>query len=206
MVNGVVVERDPLVRRGLSAFVAEHASVLAEVAEVEDAHGWLDGATDVVVGGVEPDDLAVLELALRGSAGAAPPLVLVTRRVTDALVRTVFRAGARGLLLRASVPGHIGEAIDVAARGGTWVDSSVGEVLAALSVKGRPSGTDRRGLTLQERRVLRLLPHGLSNREIAVELGVSVDTVKTHLRHALRKLEVSDRGEAAHVVERDHIC
>ena len=52
--------------------------------------------------------------------------------------------------------------------------------------------------TAAELRVLRLLPSGLSQREIANELYLAPDTVKTHVRHLYRKLDVTTRSEAVH--------
>lgn len=55
------------------------------------------------------------------------------------------------------------------------------------------------GLTSREREILELVAAGRSNPEIAVELYVSVDTVKTHVRHILAKLEAKNRVDAARV-------
>ena len=52
-------------------------------------------------------------------------------------------------------------------------------------------------LSNRELQILTLLVHGLSNRELAKELNVSVETVKTHMRNILRKLAASGRTEAA---------
>jgi DNA-binding NarL/FixJ family response regulator len=59
-----------------------------------------------------------------------------------------------------------------------------------------------RSLSTREAQVLHSLAHGLSNKEIAAALGLSVGTVKTHLRHIFRKLGVSDRTSAAVAVLR----
>lgn len=74
---------------------------------------------------------------------------------------------------------------------------------------GRPSTTRSKGLieqlTEQELVVLGYLPSRLSNAAIADELGVSLNTIKTHLKHIYRKFDVSDRGEAIAVGERLHL-
>lgn len=211
VVSVLVVERDPVVRRGLAAFAAADARSVAEVADPAAARERLapdlEPDVEVVLASVTPDDRDALVLAGRepGRAATGPTLLVVAPRLTDALVREVFAAGAGGLLLRESVPAHLAEAIEVVARGDTWADPAVTAVLTALSGKGRPQGTDARGLTVQERRVLRLLPQRLTNHEIARELGVSVDTVKTHLRNAMAKLGAHDRIEAARIAEREGI-
>lgn len=202
VVSVLVVERDPVLRRGLASFAAEGADTVVEMADPATAREEMSPATQVVVAGVAPDDLAALAL---GGGEPAPALLLVTPRVTDALVREAFSAGAKGLLLRHSVVHQLADAIEVAAQGGTWADPEVTAVLTELSGKGRPQGTDARGLTVQERRVLRLLPRQLTNREIAAELGVATDTVKTHLRNAMAKLGAHDRIEAARIAEREDI-
>lgn len=202
VVSILVVERDPVVRRGLASFAAAGASAVVEVADHHLALEEMASETEVVLAGVAPDDAAALALA---GGAPAPGLLLVAPRLSDALVREVFGAGAKGLLLRESVADQLTDAIRVVAQGGTWADPFVAAVLTELSGKGRPHGTDDRGLTVQERRVLRLLPHQLTNREIAVELGVSTDTVKTHLRNAMAKLGAHDRIEAARITEREGI-
>lgn len=202
VVSVLVVERDPVVRRGLASFAAVGASAVVEVADHHLALEEMASETEVVLAGVAPDDAAALALA---GGAPAPGLLLVAPRLSDALVREVFGAGAKGLLLRESVADQLTDAIQVVAQGGTWADPFVAAVLTELSGKGRPHGTDDRGLTVQERRVLRLLPHQLTNREIAVELGVSTDTVKTHLRNAMAKLGAHDRIEAARITEREGI-
>ena len=64
-----------------------------------------------------------------------------------------------------------------------------------LAQAGRPRAIDQ--LTPREREVLRLIADGLSNKRIALELGVAEKTVKTHVGHVLAKLELSDRTQAA---------
>ena len=61
---------------------------------------------------------------------------------------------------------------------------------------GIPRSAFQEPLTAQEQRVLRMFAAGLSRQEIASELVVSVNTVKTHLRHVYRKLDVSNRRQA----------
>jgi DNA-binding CsgD family transcriptional regulator len=75
-----------------------------------------------------------------------------------------------------------------------WADQA-GSELARVSGR-RAVGTD--GLTPSEQRVVDLLARGLSNREIADQLFVSVYTVETHLSHAYAKLGVSSRGQLVH--------
>jgi DNA-binding NarL/FixJ family response regulator len=115
-------------------------------------------------------------------------------------------AGARGLLLKhLSVP-RLAEAVRTAAAGGWPLEPAlVRDLLQHLIARGevdpgvvgeslQPEALRR--LSPRERQVVLSLLEGRRNKEIAVALGVSVGTVKTHLRHIFRKLNVSDRTAA----------
>lgn len=78
------------------------------------------------------------------------------------------------------------------------LDSELPRFADALGRLGAKDSADRPyGLTRTQFAIVALLPRGLSDRLIAAELGISENTVKTHLRHALRKLNVTTRAEAA---------
>jgi DNA-binding NarL/FixJ family response regulator len=116
-----------------------------------------------------------------------------------------FAAGAKGFLVKESDPEVLRQALRMVAAGNTFVDPQVAGKLVAVATKGRRARGPY-GLTLQEMRVLELLPKGLSNREIGTELSVSVETVKTHVRNAMRKLQVGDRAEAAAIAIREGLA
>jgi DNA-binding NarL/FixJ family response regulator len=89
------------------------------------------------------------------------------------------------------------DAIHRAARGEEPpTDSLLGQVRAELQSRPAPS-LDGVPLTKREYQVLRHLAQGLSNREIGMSLNMSIGTVKEHTENILRKLDVSDRTEAA---------
>ena len=75
----------------------------------------------------------------------------------------------------------------------------------ALATKGRRAKGPF-GLTMQEMRVVELLPRGLTNVQIGKELGVSEQTVKSHLYSAMRKLRVSNRAQAAAFAQREGLA
>lgn len=133
-------------------------------------------------------------------------VVLLADDATVAELLDVVAAGAGGLLLKTAGVHHLTEGVRTAARGEWPLEPRLaGELLEQLTRGGRPVA----GLALEpvhpavmgalsrrEREVLLSLMQGRRNKEIAAALGVSVGTVRTHLRHIFRKLNVSDRTAA----------
>jgi DNA-binding NarL/FixJ family response regulator len=131
-------------------------------------------------------------------------IVLLEREAPEDVVESV-RTGADGVLLRqASAETLLAAIYDVLA-GGAALDQRLARGLferLALSARvGRGGELEMDpaiagALSQREREVLRALAQGCRNKEISAQLGVSVGTVKTHLRHIFRKLHVEDRTAA----------
>jgi DNA-binding NarL/FixJ family response regulator len=133
-----------------------------------------------------------VELA-REAARRAPETALVfyTAYGDRALVTEALDLGVRGFVLKEAPLQDLARAIEIVARGGTYVDPVLAGVLANAQVTDRlPS------LTQREREVLRLLADGLSNEEIGKRLYISAETVRTHVRKAMEKLEADTRTQA----------
>jgi two-component system nitrate/nitrite response regulator NarL len=85
-----------------------------------------------------------------------------------------------------------------AAKGKIVVSDNLTHLLAsALREQRQPRGVQEAGLTDQERRILELIAAGMSNKVIGRELGIAEGTVKVHVKHLLRKLNLRSRVEAA---------
>jgi len=130
-------------------------------------------------------------LARRGAGLVELAYVLVT--LAELLRERGDRRAARELVLEAR------ELISRAPEPGTFVPRLVAQAERGLRLVLHPSGagvvaTDE--LTAREQAVLRLLPSGLSAREIGSELGISRDTIKTHTKSIYRKLGASSRRDA----------
>lgn len=116
-------------------------------------------------------------------------VVALTASFDEARMMGVLRAGATGYVRKDADPEILLAAIHAVAAGRTYIDPSIGHHLA------RAQEADE--LTPREGEVLRHLAVGASNRTIAVALGVSEETVKTHVAHVLSKLQVENRAQAA---------
>jgi DNA-binding NarL/FixJ family response regulator len=114
----------------------------------------------------------------------------------DGSVYDALRAGATGFLLKRARPAEIVRAVRTVACGESLLFPAA--VRDLVATRGRAGGDELRGAGLTEREgeVLRWMARGLSNAEIARELIVGVETVKTHVGNVLAKLGARDRTQA----------
>jgi DNA-binding NarL/FixJ family response regulator len=120
-------------------------------------------------------------------------VVALTSVLEDALVFGAIRAGAIGYLLKDTEAEELCRAIKAAAAGQVQLSPQVAaRLMREVRVPESPET-----LTQREIEVLRLLAHGLANKEIAQELGIGEKTVKTHVSNILSKLGVLSRTQAA---------
>jgi DNA-binding NarL/FixJ family response regulator len=126
-----------------------------------------------------------------------PVIVTTVEAVSARDVLRCLTGPVRGVVTLAAPPTTWACAIAGVMAGGYAVDPALTRELVLLAAVGTPYGPRPLGLTAQQQRILELVATGLSNRAIAGELGISPDTVKTHLAAAMRLLDAGDRVEAA---------
>ena len=109
-----------------------------------------------------------------------------------------LQAGADGYLLKDMEPEDLMQQLAEAARGKITISDRLTQLLvASLREKSRPASLAEAGLTEQENRILEQLIDGKSNKLIARDLGIAEGTVKVHVKHVLKKLNLRSRVEAA---------
>jgi DNA-binding NarL/FixJ family response regulator len=136
--------------------------------------------------------LGGIELAKRAQRSAPDTAILLYTGYGDrALLTDALDAGIRGFVLKEAPMDDLLRAVQTVARGGTYVDPVLAGTLAATSV-----GKELPELTPRERDVLRLLADGLANEEIGKRLFISAETVRTHVRKAMEKLDADTRTQA----------
>jgi DNA-binding NarL/FixJ family response regulator len=209
-VTGVlIVDDDELIRVGLRAIIDAQADLrvvgeAADGAEVVPLVARL--RPDVVLMDVRMPAIDGIQatrhlLATAGPSGrerrsSDPPRVLViTTFENDEYVYEALRAGASGFLLKRARPQEVVEAIRVVARGESLLFPAAIRRLASAYGAGRDRLPVSR-LTEREAEVLRLMAAGRSNAEIAADLVLGVETVKTHVGNVLAKLGARDRTQA----------
>ena len=137
--------------------------------------------------------------AVLAMPGAPPKIIMLTTFDADEYVFAALRAGASGFLLKDSTPQELVQAVRVVAGGESLLAPRVTRALIADFV-ARPERAARPDaslsvLTERELDVLLLVARGLANREIADELVMAEQTVKTHVSRMLSKLALRDRTQ-----------
>jgi DNA-binding CsgD family transcriptional regulator len=116
----------------------------------------------------------------------------------DEYIFRALRAGASGFLLKDTQPAELLQALQVVMRGDALLSPAVTRRLIGEFVARPPDAVAAVGmetLTNREREVVALVAHGMSNDEIANAMVLSPATVKTHVSHAMIKLDVRDRAQ-----------
>jgi two-component system, NarL family, nitrate/nitrite response regulator NarL len=203
----LVVDDHTLFRRGLVALLAGDAS-LKVVGEASDA-----GEAVRQAGALQPD-VILLDNHLPGATGiqalaglkdAAPQarVLLLTVSEDEADLQAALRGGAHGYLLKTIEGDLLAQAIHRSMRGEPVISPEMtGKLVSAFQTSGLPPAEAARRdpvaqLSAREQQVLEQIALGASNKEIARTLAIAETTVKIHVQHILRKLDLTSRVQAA---------
>jgi len=208
MIRVLVVDDHAVVREGLRAFL-ELQHEIQVVGEAEDGEEALRKVRelhpDVILMDLVMPKLDGVGAMQRLHASQDPARVVVlTSFLDDERLLPAMQAGAAGYLLKNAEPADLARAVRAAYAGEAIIDPTVAaRLLAAIADAPSPLPSRQERLTERERQVLTLIARGRSNKRIALELGISEKTVKTHVGHVLEKLGVSDRTQAAVLAVRE---
>ena len=204
---GVVLADDQaMVRAGFAALLDAEPdiTVLAQAANGREAIAAVRAHRPEValldVRMPELDGLAAARALLAGDVAHRPRIVMLTTFDLDDYVYEALRAGVSGFVLKDATPQALADAVRVAAAGEALLAPSITRRMIARFVERRPPGAAvagrLAGLTGRERDVLRLIARGRSNTEIAADLVIAEETVKSHVGRLFAKLAVRDRAQA----------
>jgi two-component system nitrate/nitrite response regulator NarL len=206
----LVVDDHTLFRRGLTALLSREPTfqVVGDAADAGEAQRRAQE--------LQPD-LILLDNHLPGVRGvdalpalreAAPQarVLMLTVSEDEQDLSAALKAGAAGYLLKTVEGDALASAIQRIMRGDNVVDTQMtsklvsalqGGAPASAPAAPTPAATLLQTLSPREREILRAIARGASNKEIGAELGIAETTVKIHVQHVLRKLDVSTRVQAA---------
>lgn len=194
----VVVDDHGLFRAGLVSLLTSFPE-FEIVGEAGDGREALDVIAkthpDVVLLDVNMPVLGGVETVEALQRGEPPRILMLTISRHDEDLFGAISAGADGYLLKDAEPEELRRAITLVAEGKSILSPEVtGRVLKAVSsTQGIPPDI---ALSKREMDVLKCLAKGMTSSQVAAELFISENTVKTHVRHILDKLEASNRAEA----------
>ncbi len=200
-ITALIVDDHEVVREGLrlSLSRAPHIRVVGEAA---------DGASAVELAQRRKPDVVIMDVRMPGMDGLeatrllaeqAPDakVLIFTAYSERSLLGRGLESGAKGYILKEAPHQTLVRAIEKVAQGEGYVDPAL---MPAFLSKDQGDM-----LTQREREILQLLADGMSNADVAKQLFISQETVKSHVRHILTKLEADTRTHAVAIALREAI-
>jgi DNA-binding NarL/FixJ family response regulator len=192
----VVVDDHAVVRRGVRALL-ESRTDWEVVAEATTGREALDAVKrhrpEIVVMDISLPELNGLE-ATRQIVQESPQteVLVLTMHHSEELAREVLKAGARGYVLKSDADESLITAVDALRQHKPFLTSGVTEFMldGFLRDMSVPDLSTKDSVTPREREIIQLLTEGLSNKEAAVRLGISVKTIEAHRANIMRKLRL----------------
>lgn len=198
----LLIDDHPMLRNGVKQLISLDPS-LKVIGEASDGMQGIKLAEEL-----DPD-LILLDLNMPGMNGletldelrrgelSGRIIIFTVSNYSDDLV-TALKRGADGYLLKDMEPEELLEALKQAAAGKMVVSPALTATLAISLRENRPHSDDNlMSLTPRERDILDLIAQGLTNKMIARKLDITESTVKVHVKHLLKKLNLKSRVEAA---------
>jgi two-component system nitrate/nitrite response regulator NarL len=198
----LIVDDHPLFRKGVIQliqaapefrFVGEAASGREGIQLARSLH------PDMILLDLNMKDMNGVEvLKTLKDEGLDSRIIMLTVSDQAEDLMAALQAGADGYLLKDMEPEDLMQQLAEAARGKITISERLTQLLvASLREKGRPVSLAEAALTEQESRILDHLVDGKSNKLIARDMGIAEGTVKVHVKHLLKKLNLRSRVEAA---------
>ena len=198
----LIVDDHPLFRKGVIQLIqaAPEFKFVGEAASGKDGiHLAHELKPDMILLDLNMKDMSGIDVlkAIKDSELDSRVIMLTVSDHAEDLM-AALQAGADGYLLKDMEPEDLMQQLGEAARGKITISESLTQLLVvSLREKNRPTSLTEAGLTDQESRILKHLIDGKSNKLIARDMSIAEGTVKVHVKHLLKKLNLRSRVEAA---------
>lgn len=207
MITVAIVEDIPEIREGLRLLIDSSGGFACNetYSTAEEALQQLPSTCpDVVLMDIQLPGISGIECVRKlKSLCNGTQFIMSTVYEDDENIFESLKAGASGYLLKKISPDKILEAITEVHNGGSPMSSQIArKVIASFQQKNSIDDADM--LTPKERQILKALAKGLRYKEIAAEMSISMETVRSHARHIYEKLHVQSRTEALNKIYGHH--
>lgn len=203
----MIVDDHPIVRKGISLCLARHPR-LEIVGEASNGREAMRRAhelrPDIVLMDIDMPEMSGLAAAewMHRELPQVKVLILSMHSNTEYVLR-IIQSGARGFVLKEAPAEELVRAIEIVNAGDAYFSPEVARVALNQFVQSQRQPSAPARLTCRESEVLTHIAEGLSNKEIAVVLGVSIRTVETHRERVMRKLDIhSVAGLTRHAISK----
>ncbi|OSZ81168.1 DNA-binding response regulator [Chitinophagaceae bacterium IBVUCB2] len=191
-ISVVIVEDHQLVREMWVQLFSERNDI-----EIVGKSGDFDEAIEMIK--VKRPNIVLLDINLPVSSGMdAVPLIrkfspgtkiiAVSMHNQPAYAKKMLQMGAKGYVTKNSSHQEMIDAVDEVMAGKTFVCSEIKDIISEQAFQQSPSGPSLKELSLREIEIIKLIKEGLSSKEIATSLGISVRTAEVHRHNILKKL------------------
>ncbi len=211
MIEILIVDDHDLVREGIRA-ILEKTPEFSVVGEAGDGKEAID-----LVGSLRPD-VVLMDISLPGGIGGLEAtqailadhpevkVIMLTQYGNREYVRRAVHLGAHGYLLKSGVSGQLIDAIRAVRKGERYLHPAVANELIEM-VTGDAEGeeSDYERLTAREKQVFKLLAEGMTSREIAEYLGISIKTAMAHRANLMAKLGLHSRAALVKLALREGV-
>ena len=196
----LIVDDHDMLREGLAAFLRAYPD-LKRVGEAATG-----GEAIRLCRALRPD-VVLMDLMMPERDGVAAiqaihqelpeiRIIVLSSFGDDPMVRSALRAGATGYLLKRLEPDELLQASRDVHVGGSPMSNSIARKVVASFQQADAAGKKQNLLSAREQAVLDCLAQGLAYKQIGDQLGISINTIRSHLRHIYEKLHVQSRTEA----------
>lgn len=203
-IDTIIVEDHEITRLGIRKMLEnmERVSIVGEQSLGEKAVlQAMELQPDLVLMDIGLPDLDGIEATRRIKKELPAKVILITVHDAEQDIVAGLSAGADAFCLKGIREKQLQEAIYCVMDNGVWLDPGIGRQLIGIILGGGQNSKEsfKPGFRLSDREkdVLALLIEGMSNQEMARKLKLSPETIKTHMKHLMEKLGVSDRTQAA---------
>jgi DNA-binding NarL/FixJ family response regulator len=196
----VVVEDDRGLREQLVA-------ILSSAPDIKCVGAFATGEDAVAKIPAQNPDVVLMDIGLPGMSGiecvaqlkklnSAPQIIMVTVYEDSDRIFRALKAGANGYLVKSSPPDKLLDAVRDVDTGGAPMSSHIACKVVEHFHVHEPHGHEKDNLSQREHQVLSLLASGFIYKEIGDQLGISMETVRSHVKNICQKMHVRNRVEA----------